>query len=124
MDFRTWDSYPPSDADNEMRRVFFAVFDKAGRDISLGAKLPSLFMQAGLGRPDGTRVDGQLNSHSGMNVAAYQSVLPIALKFGITTEEASRTVIESFEEELEDKSRYGLWPLCIGAWKRKPLSGQ
>jgi ubiquinone/menaquinone biosynthesis C-methylase UbiE len=118
-DFRTWDEYPPSEVDKEIKRVFFALYEKAGKDLHMGIKLPSLFVQAGIGFPDGTRVDGQLNNDP-MALAVYQSILPLALKFGITTEEASRAVIQNFPLELE-KGIYGLWPLCIGAWKRKAL---
>jgi ubiquinone/menaquinone biosynthesis C-methylase UbiE len=118
-DFRTWDAY--SEPRKEIRRTFFAVYEKVGRDLSIGSNLPSLFVQAGIGPPDGTRVDGLLTPPTPMALAVYQSVLPLALKLGITTEETSKAVIQKAKMELDDKSRYGLWPLCIGAWKRKPV---
>ncbi len=104
-----------------MRKVFFAVCERVGRDVNIGSKLPNLFVQAGVGRPDGTHVDGLLTSSSPRLLAAYQSILPLALKFGLTTEEASKTVIEKWHLEQDDESRYSLSALCIGAWKRKPV---
>ena len=119
-DFRTWDVYPPSEPHEDMLRAFFAVSERAGRDLGIGSKLPSLFLQADIGPPDGTRVDGLLSPPDGRELAVYQSILPLAFKFGITTEEASRTIIQRHNLD-KDKSRYELLPLCIGAWKRKPV---
>jgi hypothetical protein len=117
-DFRTWS--PISEPEKEIRRVIFAVLGGSGRDVNIGSKLPSLLMQAGIGRPDGTRVDGLLTTDVSMALSVYQTLLPIALKLSITTEEASRAVIHEWNLE-QDGSRYYLWPLCIGAWKRKPV---
>jgi len=118
-DFRTWDVYPPSEPHQDMLRTFFAVMRETGKDLNVGSKLPSLFLQAGIGPPDGTRVDGLLSPPDGRELAVYQSILPLALKFGITTEAASRTVIQRHNLD-QDKSRYELLPLCVGAWKRRP----
>jgi hypothetical protein len=104
-----------------MLRAFFAVSERAGRDLRIGSKLPSLFLQAGIGPPDGTRVEGLLSPPDGRELAVYQSILPLALKLGITTEEASRTIIQRHTQDQDYKSRYELLPLCIGAWKRKPV---
>jgi hypothetical protein len=120
-DYGTWGLHSAlSDTQEEIRRTFFSLCEKTRRDLNIGFRLPSLFVQAGIGLPDGTRVEGRLTPLTGMALRLYQSVLPRALKLGITTEEASKAIIQKAKIELDDKTQYGLWPLCIGVWKRKP----
>ena len=64
-----------------------------GRDPRTGIRLPGYFIKAGIDAPDGTDVAGDLlplRQSAAMGAAVYRSLLPLALKFGITTEERSR----------------------------------
>jgi ubiquinone/menaquinone biosynthesis C-methylase UbiE len=94
--FQSIDSNPPFPPAAECLRVFFAVYEKTGREIRMGLKLPSYFIEAGIGVPDGTDVGGCLlptPKSVSMLAAVYRSVLPLALKLGITTEEESAAVL-------------------------------
>jgi ubiquinone/menaquinone biosynthesis C-methylase UbiE len=119
--FASLDAHPSSDAANEVRRVFFGVGEQTGRDLRVGIKLPSYFIESGLGAPDGTDVSGQLlpariSAH--MLGAVYRSVLPVALKYGITTEERSESLFHQIDQWQREDS-YFLWPLLASAWKKK-----
>ncbi len=121
-DFRTLDEYPPTDSMEELRRVFLGVMEGSGADTRIGYKLPNHFIRAGIGAPDGVRVDGGMTVHneSDMGRATYKSVLPAALKLGLTTEEKYKGYLERLDG-LEDKaSHFVFWPLCVGVWKMKP----
>lgn len=122
-DFRTMDTYPKPEAYVEYEKVFFEVFHKGGRDTRIGHKLPAYFADAGIGPPDGTDVSGHLMSleqASGMVKAVYRSVLPRALQLGITTEARSQAFFEEMNEVPSERYYSFLWPLLLGAWKRKP----
>ena len=122
-DFRTMDAYPKPDAYVEYEKVFFDVYRKGGRDTRIGHKLPTYFVEAGIGPPDGTDVAGHLMSleqASGMIKAVYRSVLPRALQLGVTTEARSQAFFEEMDEVSRERHYSFLWPLLIGAWKRKP----
>jgi ubiquinone/menaquinone biosynthesis C-methylase UbiE len=108
---------------DELKRVLVEAFTAAGADAVIGARLPELFARAGIGAPDGTDVAGRLVPLAdtlGMFSSAHAGVLQTALAHGVTSERdaaAWRTQI------AEDAHRYpdrpALWPLLIGAWKRK-----
>ena len=116
--------HPPLEAAAEFDRVFHAVFARAGRDREIGLKLPIHFVEAGIGWPDGTDVSGilsPLEPAGEMIQAVYRSILPKAIELGVTSEEESRRFFRSMGAALADgRPRAGLWPLVIGAWKRKP----
>ncbi|MGH7610356.1 MAG: class I SAM-dependent methyltransferase [Candidatus Dormibacteria bacterium] len=108
----------------ELTRVVMTTFHATGADVRTGALLPQLFVQAGAGIPDGTDVTGRVEPlGAGGRVYAenvYRSVLPAALAYGITTEDDSAAMLA---ELAQDATRFAsspvLWPLMIGAWKRK-----
>jgi SAM-dependent methyltransferase len=111
----------------EMTRVIIGTFQAVGADVRTGALLPQLFVQADAGIPDGTDVTGRVEPLGAGGRAyaenAYRSLLPAALAHGITTEAASAAMLA---ELAEDTARFAdspvLWPLMIGAWKRKGLA--
>jgi SAM-dependent methyltransferase len=111
----------------EMTRVIIGTFQAVGADVRTGALLPQLFVQAGAGIPDGTDVTGRVEplGDGGRAYAenAYRSLLPAALAHGITTEADSAAMLA---ELAKDTARFAdspvLWPLMIGAWKRKALA--
>ena len=123
-DLRGVGTEPALDSGDECLRVVEGAFAAAGCDVHVGARLPELFAQAGIGRPDGTDVAGLLEplaKAQRMLTGVYAGVLSTAITHGITTEEraaAWRSEIARDAERFPDRPT--LWPLLIGAWKRKP----
>jgi ubiquinone/menaquinone biosynthesis C-methylase UbiE len=120
--FAAVDSHPAIEPLDEFKKVFFGVYQKTGRETRMGVKLPGYFIDAEIGAPDGTDVSGSLvpsGPGAEMLVAVYRSVLPLALKHSITTEERSRKFFEEMREIKEHQS-YLLCPLLISAWSQKP----
>src|ERR1700746_2772635 len=71
------DSYPAIEPLAEFKKVFFGVYDKAGRETRMGVKLPGYFIEAGIGARDGTDVTGHLlpiGVGAQMLAAVYRSV--------------------------------------------------
>jgi SAM-dependent methyltransferase len=117
------DADPFSEVVTEINSTFAAVWKKVGREPRTGIKLPAYFIKSGIGAPDGTDVAGDLLSmrqSAAMGAAVYRSLLPLALKLGITTEERSRQIFELASQAQNDDDSYVLWPLIISVWKRKP----
>ena len=115
---------PALDSFEEVGRVIIDAFTAAGCDVHVGARLPDLFAQAGIGAPTATDVCGRLEplaeTHR-MLSAVYSSILPAAVARGITTETMAATTLANFTRDAERfPERPTLWPLLIGAWKRKP----
>ena len=89
----------------------------------LGVRLPALFAEAGIGAPDGTDVTGRLGTmadSAAMLAATFRSIAPLAISQGLTTEAAR----DAWLSEIDTAARvYGdhsaMWPLLIGALKRK-----
>lgn len=125
----TTEVLPSLDVMTEWRRVALGAFAAAGRDLHLGHRLPNLFVHAGIGTPDGTDVAGRLEPMSAggaMAIAVFTSLLPAAIAFGLTTPEGGSRWVQDFTRAtVEHPDHTVLWPLMVGAWKRKPegLSG-
>ena len=115
---------PALDSFDEVGRVIIEAFTAAGCEVRAGTRLPDLFGQAGVGAPDGTDVAGRLaplaeTQH--MLTGVYTSLLPAALAHGITTEAQAAATLENLACDAERfPERPTLWPLLIGAWKRRP----
>jgi SAM-dependent methyltransferase len=120
---RTSGVLPELDTIAEFNRVVFDTFGRVGCDIQVGHRLPVLFGDAGIGAPDGTDVAGRVEPlavTAAMFGAVYRSVLPMALSHGVTTEEASERWFEALARDADESGGHAaLWPLLIGAWKRK-----
>jgi SAM-dependent methyltransferase len=123
-DVRSSDVLPALDSIDEWRRVVHAAFDARGADPEVGAKLPQLFARAGIGAPDGTDVAGRLVPFADgarFFIAVHQGVASTAVAHGITTEpEAAALDGRIARDAARHPDRPVLWPLLIGAWKRKP----
>lgn len=120
-DLCSLDAYPVCAPLEEFKRVCYSVFQHAGRDIQMGRKLPWYFREAGLGAADGTDVAGILASMDQsweMVATTYQSVLPLALKLGITTQAQSEEFFQQIKAAPQ-QCHAVLWPLLVGAWKQK-----
>lgn len=122
-ELRSISTLPQLDWVGELLRVWTGAFSAVGADVSTGTRLPQLFAQAGVGTPDGTDVAGRIEPLATGRIimeGAFHSVLPTALANGVTTEAAAATALASIDR---DASRFPdrpvLWPLLIGAWKRK-----
>ena len=115
---------PPLDSVQEFRRVTLGAFEQAGCDIHTGRRLPLLFAQAGIGSPDGTDVAGRLEplaTAQRMFTGVYAGVLDTALQHGLTTPERSAAWSAAITADADrHPDAPALWPLLIGAWKRKP----
>jgi ubiquinone/menaquinone biosynthesis C-methylase UbiE len=121
--FPTIDSYPTVEPLAEFNKVFFGVYDEAGRETRMGIKLPEFFIEAGIGPPEGTDVTGLLlpmRVGAEMLAAVYRSVLPVALRNGVTTEERSASFFEDIRK-TESGSYHILWPLLVSAWRQKAV---
>jgi ubiquinone/menaquinone biosynthesis C-methylase UbiE len=122
-DIRSVGVVPMLESLEGLRRGIVDAFSAAGCDVQIGARLPELFAQAGIGVPDGTDVCGRLEPLSGaarMLSGVYRSLLPSAMAHGLTTEQgAAATLTEVARDAERFPTRSTLWPLLMGAWKRK-----
>jgi trans-aconitate methyltransferase len=107
----------------EAMRVLTEAFEKAGCDIRIGMRLPELMVAAGIGTPDGTDVAGRLEPlGTGRTIleTTYRSLLPLALAHGITSPEQSEATLAALDRDATEHADLSmLWPLLLGAWKRK-----
>ena len=103
--------------------MVLAAFSAAGCDVRVGARLPELFAQAGIGTPDGTDVAGRLEPLADAQrllTGVLTSILPAAIEHGVTTQQRGAALLAAVAEDAERfADRPVLWPLLIGAWKRK-----
>jgi SAM-dependent methyltransferase len=125
-DVRAVSALPPVLSLEELRPIILGAFDAAGADYSIGARLPLLFAQAGIGRPDGTDVAGRLEplaTGADMVSSVVRSLLPLAVARGVTTEVMASAWLAALDRDAADRPDHQLlWPLLLGAWKRKASS--
>jgi len=123
-DLRTIGVVPSLPSVTELSRVLTGAFGAVGCDVLAGARLPELFADAGIGAPDGTDVAGRLDPlrlGSGMLGGTFRSVLPAALAHGVTTADDAAATLDALDRDaVRCPDRPLLWPLLVGAWKRKP----
>jgi trans-aconitate methyltransferase len=122
-DLRTVSVLPDLASVTEIGRVITGAFRAAGADVAAGARLAQLFAQAGAGTPDGTEVTGRIEPIGTGRImleSVFRSLLPVALDRGITTDDAAVATLAELDLDAgEFADRPMLWPLMIGAWKRK-----
>jgi SAM-dependent methyltransferase len=122
-DLRGVSTLPQLDWVGELLRVWTGAFGAVGADVSAGTRLPQLFAQAGVGTPDGTDVAGRIEPLATGRLimeGAFRSVLPTALAHDVTTEAGAAAALASIDRDATRfPDRPVLWPLLIGAWKRK-----
>jgi trans-aconitate methyltransferase len=125
-DMRTLGVLPALASVDEARRVMIGALTAAGCDVHAGARLPELLAEAGIGRPDGTDVAGRLEplaSGSAMLGRTVRNLLPTAFEHGVTNEADSAATLAGLERDAARfAERSMLWPLLVGAWKRKEPS--
>jgi ubiquinone/menaquinone biosynthesis C-methylase UbiE len=122
-DIRSVGVLPALDSVDELVRVLLGAFTAAGCDVYAGARLAQLFAQAGIGSPDGTDVAGRIEplaTGRALLEHSFRSVLPTALAYGITTGTDAAAALAAIDRDaIRFADRPVLWPLLIGAWKRK-----
>jgi ubiquinone/menaquinone biosynthesis C-methylase UbiE len=122
---RTMKLHPDFDAASELIRVIHETSERAGQDMEFAFKLPVLFVDAGIGAPDGT--DSQVHMTSfepfiSMYKTLCRSMLPRAVELGVTTEARMEEVFREIDRAGAEGRLYSaLWPVQIGVWKRKPI---
>jgi ubiquinone/menaquinone biosynthesis C-methylase UbiE len=125
-DVRTVGVVPELQTIEEFKRVVLAAFAAAGCDVYVGSRLPELFVQAGVGAPDGTDVAGRLEPLAEAQrffYGVHGGLLPAAIAHGVSTEADAAAWRARFARDVERfPERPALWPLLIGAWKRRPAS--
>jgi ubiquinone/menaquinone biosynthesis C-methylase UbiE len=120
-DQRSLAADPPLRVIDEFRRVTFAVFERAGRPLDPGLRLRRWFTEAGVGEVDGTVATGVVEPFTTARPiieGVYRSMLPLALEWGVTSEAESAAWFDELAAASPDHAM--LFPLLLGAWKRKP----
>jgi SAM-dependent methyltransferase len=122
-DVRSISVLPSLESVDEIGRVLIDAFGAAGCDVHVGVRLPQLFAQVGAGEPDGTDVAGRLEPlATGRMILerTFRSLLPVALAHGITTDAQAAATLAALDRDADRfPDRPLMWPLMIGAWKRK-----
>ena len=122
-DIRGVNTAPELDWIHDVTRVITGAFGAAGADVTTGARLPQLFAQAGVGTPDGTDVAGRIEPLATGRIlieGVLRSLLPTALAHGVTTEADAAAMLALIDRDVTRfPDRSLVWPLMIGAWKRK-----
>jgi SAM-dependent methyltransferase len=99
------------------------TFTAAGCEVRAGTLLPRLFTAAGVGRPDATDVAGRLDRYADaarMLEDVARSLLPAALDRRLVSQPESVALLARLRSEAgAAPERPFLWPLLLGAWKRK-----
>jgi SAM-dependent methyltransferase len=122
-DVRTLAVLPALDSVDELHAVMMDAFTAAGCDVHIGTRLPDLFGQAGVGHPDGTDVAGRLEplaTGRAILERTFRSLVPTAVAHGIASEAQTAAILAALDRDAARfPDRSVLWPLMVGAWKRK-----
>jgi SAM-dependent methyltransferase len=122
-DLRPAGTVPALDSAETATQVVIEAFTAMGCDVRVGATLPALMAAAAIGAPDGTDVAGRLEPFGDgrrMLESVYRSLLPAALAHKITTEVDAAATLAALDRDAAHHAAVPmLWPLMIGAWKRK-----
>ena len=121
-DLRSICTLPQLDWAGELLRVWTGAFGAAGADVSAGTRLPQLFAQAGVGtrtaptyRPH--RAARHRPPHHGGRLPERAAHGPGAWRHHRAARRRGTGLDRPRRRPLPD--RPVLWPLLIGAWKRK-----
>jgi SAM-dependent methyltransferase len=116
-------SVPRLPIDDEIAEFILGAFTAAGCEVRAGVLLPRLFEQAGIGLPDATDVAGRLDrlvDAAPMLEGVARSLIPAAVGRGLATESDALALLARLHDSVaDDPDRPLLWPLLLGAWKRK-----
>ena len=101
--------------------VMKATFERVGCGIDIGARLPLLFEEAGIGRPDGHDVSGLLAPATD-TVAMLGAVLDSLRVATVGAGLIGADDWQSLRRDLADAGNgdwMGRWPDMVAAWKRR-----
>jgi SAM-dependent methyltransferase len=116
-------SVPRRAIDDQLSDFILGAFTAAGCEVRAGALLPRLFEEAGVGTPDATDVAGRLErlaDAAPMLEGVVRSLVPAAVARGLATEADAHALLARLHGAVaQEPARPLLWPLLLGAWKRK-----
>ena len=123
-DLRTCDVLPALDDDRRVQARRAGGVRRRRRDIRAGHRLPLLFADAGIGAPDGTDVAGRLEPlaqrRARCSPPSTAACCPAPCRCGLTTQERAPRWLDDLARDAREHGEHAaLWPLMIGAWKRK-----
>jgi ubiquinone/menaquinone biosynthesis C-methylase UbiE len=121
-DTAAMDTWPRLACWDEFTRVMDGVFEHTGGDPRCGMHMPRHFLDADIGTPDGIDVASvlaPLADTAGFCQASYTSVLPAAIRFGITTRETADAFLADITAAAADRGNFVRLPSMVGAYKRK-----
>jgi hypothetical protein len=104
----------------------YAAFAAAGAQREMGPKLPDIFINAGLPRPEmitGQRITSESDADRHAVIAGLaRSLLPVMERAKIAT--AEEVGVDTLSERLsaeaiENGESVVYWPRLVGAWARK-----
>jgi ubiquinone/menaquinone biosynthesis C-methylase UbiE len=125
MEMTTARCVPESPLWAQTGRWIVEAFTRAGVETSMGSRLYSVFIQAGLPAPEmivGGRVEGNPESQIFEWLAqTVRSLLPMIEKTGVATrdEVGIDTLADRLRDEVIAKGAVAHSPLFVGAWTRK-----
>jgi ubiquinone/menaquinone biosynthesis C-methylase UbiE len=124
-DFVSASVYPPNTLVDAILTRSLLALERAGVDARIGRKLRSYFVQAGIGAPDGTRVNSSLRPVSHRDTftvfrGSAQAALALAVKFGMTAKEKGEEELEALDRLPDKDSYFFLTSLFVTVWRRKP----
>ena len=99
------------------------AFEAGGRTIDIGTRMPLLFLQACIGRADGTDVSGILQSGASgatMLRGLVRSWHPAILGSRQMDEAELQRIDVEMAAEADSPSVYSRLPDMVATWKRKP----
>jgi ubiquinone/menaquinone biosynthesis C-methylase UbiE len=117
------DSFPRLACCDEFNGLIDELLVLGGGDPRCGLHLPSRFVDAGIGAPDGTDVSTLFEPVAGIVdylKATYLSVAKRALELGIRTQQDVDACLAGFDKAAEDPRNYVRLPLMVDAYRRKP----
>jgi hypothetical protein len=115
-------SYPTNEVIERAIDFITTTFSRAGRDAAIGAHVPLLFAEAGVGKPDGLDVSGvmaPLDVMLGQMRPLVRSLTPAATALGIADVAALAELDRDLAAQAEIAA-FARGPDTIGVWKRKP----
>lgn len=115
-------SYPTNETAERGILLMNTVFTRAGRDPSIGVRLPLHFIDAGIGAPDGTDIAGALTPSSratAMLRALLHSLRPAGIALGVLDAAGFDAMDRDLAAEAETPG-FARGPDMVSVWKRKP----
>lgn len=98
------------------------VYLQTGKDPEAGTNLSRYYIEAGIGRPDGTDASSVIFpiAEAAMQMkAGVHSMKPAIFKSGLASPERLDQLFEELGNAANEKNEFVLWFMHNGAWKKK-----